>query len=107
LELLAILDGPLHQQLACWLATQLGFPSSIQLPKSVCALIVALLIEALIVVFRRGAPTTRGAAVEGLGVLLRLADGDLATALPAAQAEYNDRRERRLAKGWPGCWQRR
>jgi hypothetical protein len=67
-------EGALHQQFCCKLATRLGLRAP--LPEPVHSEIVLPLIEALIVVLRVGAPTTRDAAVEGLGALLKLAGGD-------------------------------
>jgi hypothetical protein len=74
-----VLDGSSQQQFACKLATQLGLQSANDTPTSVRDCVVIPLVKALIEVLRLGAPTTRDAAVEGLGALLRLVND------PAAQ----------------------
>jgi len=70
-----VLRGRLEQQFACKLATQLALPRPrIKLPKCVIGCVVEPLTRALIDVLTLGAPTTRDAAVEGLGGLLKLFD---------------------------------
>ncbi len=78
-----ILDGPLHQQLACKLAMRLGTQRDLEMPRSVCQYIATPLIKALIVVLRLGAPNTRDSAVEGLGALLKLVGGDPTIRFPS------------------------
>ena len=67
-----VLHGTFEQQFACKLARYLAAPRAVALPRSVIECIVEKLADALIAVLTLGAPTTRDAAVEGLGGLLKL-----------------------------------
>jgi hypothetical protein len=67
-----VLDGTLQQQFCSKLAAT--FTPDLNVPDTVRDTIVASLIEALGVVLRVGAPTTRDAAIEGLGALLQRVD---------------------------------
>lgn len=68
-----VLAGTLQQQLCCKIAIELTEPrGEATLPPPVNEHLVDPLVEALIIVVRVGAPTTRDSAVEGLGALLRL-----------------------------------
>lgn len=67
-----VLSGTLQQQLVCKLAIQLGLPRAIAVPRSVREHLIRPMIDGLIDVLTLGAPTTRDAAIEGLGSLLHL-----------------------------------
>src|ERR1044071_9729426 len=69
-----VLEGTQHQQFCCKLAIGLGTRRAISLPDPVVAYVARPLIQALKIVLRVGAPTTRDGAVEGLGALLKLID---------------------------------
>src|SRR5258708_31654399 len=65
-----VLEGTIQQQFFCKLANTLGVRASV--PGPVIRLVVRPMICALRVVLRVGAETTRDAAIEGLGALLKL-----------------------------------
>jgi hypothetical protein len=67
-----VLLGTLQQQFTCKLATHLLSSRGRDIPPVVVDEFIAPLSKALISVLHLGAPTTRDAAVEGLGGLLRL-----------------------------------
>lgn len=74
-----VLEGTLQQQFCCKLAARMGLAGSI--PAAVHE-VLDRLVPALIVVLRVGAPTTRDAAVEGLGAILKIVGGDASTLFP-------------------------
>ena len=69
-----VLKGTRQQQVACRLAMHV--PRGV--PQALRDLVVPEWIDALIKILRLGAPTTRDAAVEGLGALLMLVDDPVA-----------------------------
>lgn len=88
-----VLQGTLQQQFACKLATRLALTPD-DVPHLVMELVVEPLIEALISVLMVGAPTTRDAAVEGLGGLLKLHKSPAARfPLPARLAVVQENKE--------------
>lgn len=71
-----VLAGTLQERFCTKLAVQLGLRSSI--PDNVRDEIVRPLTKALVTLIHVGAPTTRDAAVEGLGALLKCLGGEAA-----------------------------
>lgn len=102
-----VLKGTLQQQVACKLATHLGLRDVNEIPRSVNECVVLPVIDALIEVLSLGAPTTRDAAVEGLGALLKLvhdpavqfpSDKPLAVEREAGEKSKEDENYKRRAK---------
>jgi hypothetical protein len=88
-----VLEGTLQQQLCCKLAIALGTKRDVPLPPTLIEPVIRKLIDALKVVVRVGAPTTRDSAVEGLGALLKLVDAEAAfpeSEIPAAITDQGD-----------------
>lgn len=96
-----VLDGTLQQQFCCKLAVRLGLADAI--PQAVRSDVVLPLMRALIVVLRLGAPTTRDAAIEGLGALLKIVrepqafPPDERLPIPRERGEKPDEYEKRVA----------
>jgi hypothetical protein len=91
-----VLEGTLQQQFFCKVAAKLGVKREQPLAKAVKKTVVPKMIDALVDVMRVGAETTRDSAIEGLGALLKVAEGRPEELLPEEPANPDRRGDREL-----------